>query len=290
MDTIRHAKLQRRSPGHPTSCRLREILAPKLSLLALAASFGVGSPLNSLRAQESGGLKGVVTTPEKKPVPLARVRLVGTTMATMADTDGTFRMFALPQGEQSVEVRMMGYTSVLVPVEIEAGRTTDLQVVLTAIALPLETVEVVGDTLIVPQMQGFEERRARGAGRFFSRTDIDKMQPRLFTDVLRRVPGLQIGMTNGSVSSVGSVRTARTNGVMGGRPCPILYYVNGTPFPVTNEMAINSYIQPEDVAAIEVYNGASEIPSQFNSTMLNSPCGVVLVWTMIGKEPRKKSH
>lgn len=267
-----------------------QVFAPTVSLVLFTGAIGVGSPLWSARAQESGALKGVVTTPEKKPVPLARVRIVGTTMATLADTDGTFRMFALPQGGQSVEVRMMGYTSVLVPIEIEAGRTTDLQIVMTAIALPLATVEVVGDTLIVPQMQGFEERRARGAGRFFSRTDIDKMQARLFTDVLRRVPGLQIGMSNGSVTSGSAVRTARTSGMMGGRPCPILYYMNGTPFPVTNEMAINNYISPEDVAAIEVYNGTSEIPPQFNSTMHNSPCGVVLVWTMTGKEYRKKSN
>ncbi len=267
--------------------RLMGMVKPAPILFLLAASFGAWLPLS---AQEAGSLKGVVTTPEKRPVPLARVRIVGTTMATLADTDGTFRMFALPQGGQSVEVRMMGYRSVLVPVEIEAGRTADIQIVLTAIALPLETVEVVGDTLIVPQMAGFEERKARGAGRFFSRTDIEKMQARLFTDVLRRVPGLQIGMTNGSVSSVGSVRTARTNGAGGGRPCPILYFMNGAPFPVTNEMAINSYISPEDVEAIEVYNGTSETPPQFNSSNYTARCGVVVVWTLNGKDSRKKSN
>lgn len=287
MDTIRHAKRQRHSPALSTSRRLREILT--LIPLLLAAAFCVFFPLSSVRAQESGGLKGMVSTSEKKPVPLARVRIVGTMLATVADTDGTFRMVALPLGGQSVEVRRLGYVSVLLPVQIEPGRTLDLQVILTAIALPLETVEVVGDTLILPQMQGFEERRARGAGRFFTRADIDKMQPRLFTDVLRRVPGIQIGMSNGSVTSGNAVRSARNTGTMGGRQCPILYYMNGAPFPVTTEIAINNYISPEEVEAIEVYNGTSEIPSQFNSSMYNARCGVVVVWTLTGKDSRKRS-
>jgi hypothetical protein len=256
----------------------------------LVASFGVCVAPSNARAQESGALKGVVTTTEKKPVPLARVRIVGTLMATLADTDGTFRMGRLPEGGQSVEVRMMGYTSVLVPVQIEAGRTADLQVILTAIALPLVTVEVVGDTLIVPQMQGFTERRSRGAGRFFTRAEIEKMQPRLFTDVLRRVPGIQIGMSNGSVTSGNAVRSARNTGTMGGRQCPVLYYMNGAPFPVTTDIAINNYISPEEVEAIEVYSGTSEIPSQFNSSMYNARCGVVVVWTLNGKDSRKKSN
>ena len=252
--------------------------------LPLAVSLVMAFPA-AMGAQDRGALKGLVSSTEKKPLPQARVTVVGTALATFADTDGTFRLAALPAGNHNVEVKLLGYASVLMPVLIEAGRTADLQVMLTAIALPLQTVEVIGDTLIMlPQMRGFEERRARGVGIFFTRRDIEHMQARLFTDVLRRVPGMQIQMSNGSVTSGNSVRTGRTNGVMGFRQCPVLFYMNGAPFPVTTDVAINNFVAPEEIVGIEVYNGTSQIPPQFNSSMYNARCGVVVIWTLNGNE------
>src|SRR5438105_13047744 len=117
-------------------------------------------------------------------------------------------------------------------------------------------------------MRGFEERRAAGGGHFFNRADIARMQPRVFTDVLRRVPGVQIQSVSGPFGPSDVIRMARTTGISGARACPVLFYVNGTPFPVTSDISINQYIVPEDVVAIEVYSGASPIARTFQSTPL----------------------
>ena len=44
---------------------------------------------------------------------------------------------------------------------------------------------------------------------------------------------------------------------------------------------INAVVNPEQVEAIEVFRGPSEIPVEYNDN--NSQCGVILVWTR--KEP-----
>ena len=63
--------------------------------------------------------------------------------------------------------------------------------------------------------------------------------------------------------------------------------MNGMPFP-TGIDGVNSYISPEEVEAVEVYTGASELPAQFNATAYNARCGVILIWTLNGSDSKKK--
>lgn len=286
MDTIRRPGHSLSSLGFPTNvslqrCIMRRLWASLLggSLATMGCAFGVGA--------QDGALRGIVNTAEKKPLPEARVSVVGTPLVTVSDTDGTFRIVALPSGSQTVEVRMFGYGPSLLLVQIVAGKTATLEVTLSPVAAPLETVNVMADTMIAPGMRGFQERKARGAGKFFTREDIERMQVRLFTDVLRRVPGMQVQRVNSTYGAGYSVQTGRTQGINGGRTCPVLFYVNGAPFPMLGDVPINNFISPEEVAAVEVYTGASQLPPQFNSSMYNSRCGVVVIWTRSSNDPTR---
>lgn len=237
-------------------------------------------------AQAWGTLRGTVVGEDTAPVVEARIRIVGTDRTALSGKDGRFELTRVAPGDRILEVRLLGYRRLVQMVNLAPGETLHVQVVLAAAPLPLEPVEITGEPT-PPAMRGFEERRAKGYGHFFNRQEIVRMQPRVFTDVLRRVPGVQIQPTPGSVGSGDMVRMTRTAGVSGARACPVLFFLNGTPFPVTADISINQYVIPEDVVAIEVYNGSSQIPPQFLANELNARCGVIAIWTRVGNEDKR---
>jgi hypothetical protein len=228
-----------------------------------------------------------VLNPQKTPIENARVKVVGTDLIAVTREDGSYRLWGVPPGRSSLEVRMLGYATGVFPFDVAAGGAIQLPVTLVAIPVALDTIRVGSDAGLTPSMRGFEARRRRGEGHFFTRKDIDQMQARSFTDILRRTPGMMIQTTSGALGASESVRSQRTGGIMGNRACPVLFYVNGAPFPLQQDFTINHFVSPEDVAAVEVYSGASEIPPQFNSSMYNSRCGVVVIWTREGVDPKK---
>jgi hypothetical protein len=287
MATLRQRMLLLRSLAPPAGRKLRIVAARILLLLPLASPLVLGSALAA--AQEPGVLRGTVSTAEKRPLPQARISIVGTVLAAVSDTDGTFRIGALPVGAQKVEVRLLGYATTLVPIQIESARDANLEVILSAVAISLEPVKVTADTLTLPEIRGFLLRRRRGNGKFLTRDEIDQMEARVFTDVLRRVPGMKIEPREGSFGPSYAVQSTRTEGMNGGRGCPVLFYVNGIPFPVSSDLEINHYVAPNEVAAVEIYTGASQIPAQFNSITLNARCGVIVIWTRI-RTSANKSH
>ncbi len=260
-----------------------------LRVFALAGIICHALAYTRAAAQDSGTLKGTVATTEKRPLAQARIGVVGTTLAAIADTDGTFRITGLPVGNQSVEVKLLGYATISVPVQIQAGKDASVEVILASVPTTLPTVSVTADTLVLPEMRRFAERRARGSGKFFTRADIDHMEARVFTDILRRVPGMQLEPREGFFGPTVSIQTTRNQGVNGGRGCPMLFYVNGVPLSDVGGMAINHFVSPGDVAAVEVYTCASQIPSEYSGGMSNARCGVVVIWTRISTSPSRSN-
>jgi hypothetical protein len=231
-----------------------------------------------LPAQSAGTLTGIVATSNGTPVAQARVEVLGTGLSTMAGADGLFRLAGIPARQQTLDVRMLGYAPLRVLFEIPHGDTLHLRATLSPI--PLAPLEVVSDAAVTTGMKGFEERRSRGFGVFFTREDIVRMQPRQFTDVLRRVPGVQIRPVSGGLGNNVSVQTRGSN-------CPMLFYIDGSAFPLPSDTPINHFVSPEEVVAIEVYSGSSEVPAQYNSSRFTAKCGVILVWTRYGPEGKR---
>jgi hypothetical protein len=110
------------------------------------------------------------------------------------------------------------------------------------------------------------------------------MQPRVMTDVLRRVPGMQIVPISGTLGTTHVAALGRSTGIGGSGVCPVIYFVNGSPLPMHRDLGINSFVHPEEVVGLEVYSGASTIPPQFS--VRDSRCGVVAIWTRIGRDGR----
>lgn len=289
MRTIHPAKAGRYRASDQAERRLQHRAAPSHQLCRAIAALALLLSAEAAWSQEVAAIAGIVTDLSETPLAQARVTIAGTPVQVLSQEDGRFHLGALAPGTQVVEVRLLGYSVLILPVELRPGETLLVELALAAEAVTLAAVDVKAEPALPPELRGFQERRARGVGRFFSRHDITQMQPRLFTDVLRRVPGLTLQPVGGPYGTGYVVQLSRNAGITGNRPCPVLFYVNGVPFQVATDHAINHFLAPEEVVAVEVYASSSDVPSQFNSSMHNARCGVILVWTYSGERRHPSS-
>jgi hypothetical protein len=251
--------------------------------LAVTLAAGIADAPASLAAQvPPARLSGRVTTPDGRPAAGVQLIVLVLEIRTSTAADGTYEIREIPPGPQSVEFRLIGHRTAHLDLDFQSGTLLQRDVQLEVQPIPLDSLEArAASPVISPQMQGFYERRERGGGYFYTREEVGKMQARQFTDVMRRVPGATLQPVNGPFGTSYVLQLARTTGLT--RICPILYYMNGTPFPIGPDNSINNYVVPDDLAGVEVYSGASRVPPQFNSGPQNSRCGVVVIWTFNGR-------
>lgn len=252
--------------------------------VALAVGLALSGGSAPAEAQDrASSVAGTVTGSDGLRLAQARIGLEGTGFGALTERGGRFRINGLPAGSQTLVVHAMGYRDARISVELVAGEVVQVAVTLEADPVALAALKVDAMAALPPQLQGFYDRRSRGNGHFFTREQIERMQPRQLTDVLRRVPGVMVDGVPGPFGTSQMVQTGRTTGLAGQRSCPLVYYVNGAPFRVSADIGINNFIRPEDVAGIEVYTGAAGLPPQFNSGIQNSRCGVIVIWTRRGE-------
>mgnify|MGYP000084751784 CR=1 FL=1 len=114
---------------------LRKVLLPLIGVL-LAVPAGV-------LAQDTGTVAGVVvdsTTSEPLPGVNVVVQELNTGAAT--DPDGRFRIRGVQAGEQTLAVSFVGYATKRVPVQVQAGGTTNVRIRIAPRAVGLDDVVV----------------------------------------------------------------------------------------------------------------------------------------------------
>jgi TonB-dependent starch-binding outer membrane protein SusC len=108
--------------------------------------FGVllaGLWIAPLAAQESATIRGSVTDQASRlPIEGVTVLYGGRTAVTQGD--GRFRLTGVPAGSDTLRARMIGYTPVSRVVTVSAGATADVELVMTAQAINLAELIVVG--------------------------------------------------------------------------------------------------------------------------------------------------
>ena len=239
--------------------------APALLPAALTAALML-VPL-SLSGQEATAMVTVRAGDTGRPLAGAQVSVREMNVRATTDAAGRAWLVGLGTGSRSVVVRYLGYAPEEVVVALEPDRVASVSLALRVQPIPLAAVSVRARPSQL-QSNGFLKRRSGGFGTFVTRAEIERMQPRFLSDVLRRIAGVNLQSDAYGGTSRASMRGTK---VLGG--CPIQYYVDGT---MTRAFSIDE-VQPQDVEGLEIYRGAATIPPAYNKG--SAMCGVILIWT-----------
>jgi hypothetical protein len=208
----------------------------------------------------------------------------------MARTDakGRARFVDRPLGSYVVRVNVRGYDAVEERIDLTVTGSIELPVELAQLASGAQPLAAVLTTERRSSVPGLDDRRATARGHIFDRFTIDSLAPRVTSDLLRRVPSVRLVASGGGFVP----RTRRSSGIS---DCPMSIYLDGVqiddergapPAPPMGTTARSARAAPPSVIdgiavelleAMEVYVGASEIPTQFNQA--GGSCGVVVLWT-----------
>jgi hypothetical protein len=210
----------------------------------------------------------------------------GISATAVTDASGVALLSSIPSGRWLVVVSGLGYGSARSFIDFDGTTEVEGEVALAEGPIALDEIVVSAERgLARLRDMGFYQRRTVGIGEFIDREMIDEKNPQRPSDLFRTMAGVALvqmepgryaiasrrGFTGFGLSGVGGDLGGAVSRRQGA--CLMDLYVDGVRYERRQIDDFNS----DWIEAIEVYNGLSEIPPQYNRT--GSFCGVVLVWT-----------
>jgi hypothetical protein len=186
---------------------------------------------------------------------------------------GEFRIAGLPPGAVVFNVRRIGFESASFTAVLKGGRTQRAKFSLTPTAQALPLVAVSDTANKTHWLDDFTRRKGTNRGTFISREEIERKGARMGTDVVRSVPGLRLVPRRGGIGN--QVLMTRGDGP---RACVPQMFVHNMAYSGT----LDDFVA-EDIEAVEVYVGTSEVPAELDKAG-KGICGAIVVWT---RDPRK---
>ncbi|HEY5060036.1 MAG TPA: carboxypeptidase regulatory-like domain-containing protein [Gemmatimonadaceae bacterium] len=229
---------------------------------------------DSLAALPPAVLIGRVTDSSGVGLPSAEITLSHSDrIRAITNDSGQFRITGLPPGTNVFNVRRIGFEAATFTAVLKPGKTHRATFPLSMTAHELPTVAVSDTAIPTHWLDQFERRRSTARGTFITRADIVRRGARTGTDIVRSVAGIRLVPLRGGAGN----QVVMTRGA-GARQCLPTMFVHNMPYSGT----LDDFIA-EDVEAVEVYVGVSEIPAELDKNG-KGICGAIVVWT---RDPRK---
>ena len=225
--------------------------------IALALAMLLSLPVLAQNAQ----IKGTVKDAKGEAVIGASIFVKGTQTGTASDLDGSFSL-QVPHGAV-LEVSAIGYQGIELPV---AGKTT-IDIVLSEDTTLLDDVVVVGYATM-------RKKDVTGSVVQVKAGDRDNEAPGTVQDLLRNVPGMNIGANN-TARGGGDIEIRGERSMSAITSSAPMLVLDGMPFYGTL-----AEINPEDIGQIDILKDASAA-AVYGSQAAN---GVIIITTKKGKQ------
>lgn len=261
-----------------------------LSNLLCTASFALLLDAEPLPGQTTAALSGrVLDAVTGRGIPGAMVAVTTTGAGVRTDSAGRYRVGGLTVGIHRFLVSAPGYARGAVSLAFAAREHLERDLELEPRAMAdsitaaaatgsdstmqaLPGVEVTADAPLPRRFADFERRRATGRGQYRTREELAAANVYTLQDAMRSMRGIRFNCAGG---------VCRAQMVRAPLGCAPEYVVDER---VDN--AFGPLIPIRDIVGLEVYIGAADVPGDFAGR--NSGCGVIVIWTTSGREPRRK--
>jgi hypothetical protein len=182
---------------------------------------------------------------------------------------GQVRLTDVAEKQLRLRLRAIGHAPTSAVIALPgAQRTVDTTLPMAVMAQRLDSIVVTEAAVPVRgKMEGFEQRRKEGFGRFLTLEDLeDPLRGKLDLQLrkLGRVRLMPIGY--------GGYAAAALKPNEMGDVCYMTIYVDGVPIPAPVDLR---HIQIKTLQGVEVYHSQAELPPQYTGPA----CGVILLWT-----------
>lgn len=175
--------------------------SPTRSLLIVfaavsAATSMVGPDLLAQESRGGGEIWGRIhQAGDTLSLPGALVEAVGTGVSSAASRAGLYRMVRLRSGPHVVRVRLLGYRSVTLEVDLQDSQSAHRDIPLERLSVTLPEVRIEGQLRRVPsRFEDVYRRMTTANGKFFTREDIELLSPPDVQGLLMRVPTVRVNV------------------------------------------------------------------------------------------------
>ena len=235
------------------SCRW---LGSWMPVAAVVAAMPVAAAAQQV---ETGTITGRITDrATSQPLVGVQIRVMGTTLGTIAGENGTYRLAGVPAGTAQLRAIRIGYAATTVPVTVTAGGTATADFALEAAVASLDvvTVTATGET---------QRKRENGTNvSTISADSIPKGATQNLAQVLNgRAAGVTVLQSGGTTGTGARIRIRGANSVsLSNEPLLIIDGVRVNNDPRSNSIEVGGQtpsrlndINPEDIENIEVLKG-----------------------------------
>ncbi len=221
-----------------------KVLAGVFSILLLVCCFN-----SFLLAQGKGNIKGKVMDENNNPVPFANIVVEGTITGAASDSKGDYVISNLDAKTYTLKASSVGYKTDTANVTVVAGQTVVQNFKLSRDLLNLNEVVVTG--VVAP----LSKMKSTVAISTITPRELEQVQPRSTTEILRYVPGFtRIESSGGEVNENISMR-----GILGVEY--VMFMEDGLPvFPTMHTFFMNAdnLFRPDlNIQKVEVVRGGN---------------------------------
>lgn len=169
-----------------------------LKLLFVTVFFAFG--FAKITAQ-TGTVSGIITDENGLYVPGANVFIESIKKGTVSDFDGRFTLVNVPEGNQELKITFIGYADLLKTVEVTAGKTVALKLVMKPDTNVLDEVTI--STSIGGEAKALNKQKSNlNITNVISTDQIGKFPDANIGDAIKRVPGITMQVDQGEARNI----------------------------------------------------------------------------------------